>query len=259
MISETVKAISPETLVILDGVCSVASEEIRFDDWSIDVRPSPLLRAHTATRADAIVLQVVVGASQKGLGVPPGLSVVMASQAALKTLTARTSRVGAYYASWNKWLPIMQSYESPPAAYFATPPVQLIYALHASLTAIVHESPSLEARFAKHKEVSARVKDAVESWGLGLVPLSRDAAANGMCVRPALPSLRGSPPETDRSRAHPQDRRQVPRWPRRARPAAQADGPRRRHGRRPAQGHQGHLLPHRESALPPSCSHGCPG
>ena len=49
--------------VILDGVCSVASEEIRFDDWGIDV---------------------VVGATQKGLGVPPGLSVVCASQKALK-------------------------------------------------------------------------------------------------------------------------------------------------------------------------------
>lgn len=35
-ISETVKKVSPESLVILDGVCSVASEEIRFDEWSID-------------------------------------------------------------------------------------------------------------------------------------------------------------------------------------------------------------------------------
>lgn len=44
-IGELVKRVSPETLVILDGVCSVASEEIQFDAWGIDV---------------------VVGASQKG-------------------------------------------------------------------------------------------------------------------------------------------------------------------------------------------------
>ena len=44
-IGEVVKRISPETLVILDGVCSVASEEIQFDAWGIDV---------------------IVGASQKG-------------------------------------------------------------------------------------------------------------------------------------------------------------------------------------------------
>ena len=63
MIGEVVKRVSPETLVILDGVCSVASEEIRMDDWGIDV---------------------VLSATQKGLGTPPGLSVVCASQRALK-------------------------------------------------------------------------------------------------------------------------------------------------------------------------------
>lgn len=38
MIAETVKEVSPETLVVLDGVCAVASEEIQFDAWGIDVR-----------------------------------------------------------------------------------------------------------------------------------------------------------------------------------------------------------------------------
>ena len=49
--------------VVLDGVCSVASEEIQMDAWNIDV---------------------VLSASQKGLGAPPGISVVVASQKALK-------------------------------------------------------------------------------------------------------------------------------------------------------------------------------
>ena len=49
--------------VVLDGVCSVASEEIRMDAWGIDI---------------------VMTASQKGLGTPPGLSIVVASQRALK-------------------------------------------------------------------------------------------------------------------------------------------------------------------------------
>ena len=48
--------------VIVDGVCSVASEEIRFDDWGIDV---------------------VMTASQKGIGVPPGLSLLCASERAI--------------------------------------------------------------------------------------------------------------------------------------------------------------------------------
>jgi alanine-glyoxylate transaminase/serine-glyoxylate transaminase/serine-pyruvate transaminase len=41
----------------------VASEDIRMDDWSLDV---------------------VLTASQKGLGTPPGLSVLLASQKAMK-------------------------------------------------------------------------------------------------------------------------------------------------------------------------------
>lgn len=83
-IAQTVKSISPETLVIVDGVCSVGSEEIRFDAWGLDV---------------------VISGSQKGLGVPPGLSVVVVSQQALDVFKNRTSPVVAYYSNWKKWLP----------------------------------------------------------------------------------------------------------------------------------------------------------
>jgi len=62
-VAEIVQRVSPETLVVLDAVCAVASEDIKMDRWGIDV---------------------VVSASQKGLGAPPGLSVVLASQKAMK-------------------------------------------------------------------------------------------------------------------------------------------------------------------------------
>ena len=67
--------------VFLDGVCSVASEEIRFDDWDLDV---------------------VLTASQKGLGTPPGLSILVASQRAIKTFESRKVPVTSYYGSWKK-------------------------------------------------------------------------------------------------------------------------------------------------------------
>lgn len=39
-ICAAVKRVSPDTLTALDGVCSVGSEEIRMDDWGVDiVRP----------------------------------------------------------------------------------------------------------------------------------------------------------------------------------------------------------------------------
>ncbi|KAF0408823.1 PLP-dependent transferase [Gigaspora margarita] len=61
-ISNLVQQISPETLVIVDGVCSVGSEEIRMDEWNIDI---------------------VLTASQKALGVPPGLCILIASERAM--------------------------------------------------------------------------------------------------------------------------------------------------------------------------------
>jgi alanine-glyoxylate transaminase/serine-glyoxylate transaminase/serine-pyruvate transaminase len=63
VVADAVKRVSPETLVVLDAVCAVASEEIQMDNWGIDV---------------------VITASQKGLGAPPGLSIVIASQKAMK-------------------------------------------------------------------------------------------------------------------------------------------------------------------------------
>jgi alanine-glyoxylate transaminase/serine-glyoxylate transaminase/serine-pyruvate transaminase len=117
-ISTLVQKMSPSTLIVMDAVCSVASEEIRFDDWGLDV---------------------VLTASQKGLGAPPGLSILLASQRAMRVFDDRKKRgvrEGSYYASWGKWLPIMRAYEEGRAAYFATPPVNLIYAFRASLNLI---------------------------------------------------------------------------------------------------------------------------
>ncbi|KAG6334602.1 hypothetical protein ID866_4478 [Astraeus odoratus] len=158
-VAETVQRVSPDTLVVVDGVCSVASEEIRMDDWGIDV---------------------VMTASQKGLGTPPGLSVLVASRRAMKVYESRATPITSYYASWKKWLPIMNAYEKNSAAYFATPPVNLIYAYHASLRQITQAPDSLEDRFKAHKEASKRVKKTVGDLGLRCVPLDEGVSANGM-------------------------------------------------------------------------------
>jgi alanine-glyoxylate transaminase/serine-glyoxylate transaminase/serine-pyruvate transaminase len=66
-VADAVKRVTPETLLVLDAVCAVASEEIWMDNWGIDV---------------------VITASQKGLGAPPGPSIVIASQKAMKVKSA---------------------------------------------------------------------------------------------------------------------------------------------------------------------------
>jgi len=130
-----------------------------MDDWGIDV---------------------VLTAPQKGLGTPPGLSIVVASQRAITVFESRSCPVTSYYASWKKWLPIMKAYESGSPAYFATPPVNLIYAFHASLSAITKSSPSLADRFKLHREASKRIKDAAAELGLKQLPLEPAFASNGM-------------------------------------------------------------------------------
>jgi alanine-glyoxylate transaminase/serine-glyoxylate transaminase/serine-pyruvate transaminase len=104
----------------------------------------------------------------------------MASQRALKTLENRKAPVPSYYISWRRWLPIMRAYEEGRAMYFATPAVQLIYALHVALTEITAGAVTLEERFATHKKVSNDFKEELAKLGCGFVPLSRDIAANGM-------------------------------------------------------------------------------
>lgn len=158
-VAKAVQEVSPETLVIVDGVCSVASEEIKFDEWGLDV---------------------VLTASQKGLGTPPGLSLLVASERAIQTFEQRRTPVTSYYASWKRWLPIMKAYEAGTAAYFATPPVNLIYAFNTSLKQITQSSISVDDRIRLHREASRKVKEAATSLGLKQLATDPAFAANGM-------------------------------------------------------------------------------
>ncbi|KAI9208308.1 pyridoxal phosphate-dependent transferase [Polychytrium aggregatum] len=170
---------SPSTLIAVDGVCSVGAEVLKQEEWGIDV---------------------VLTASQKALGVPPGLGVLVASRRAIDVALHRKAPPSTYFASFKKWLPIMQKYEARQPSYFATPPVQLIMSLHISLKQLLNAPGGMLARFEKHAEASNRIKDLVESWGLKLVAHNRQIAANtltavylpeGVTV-PALLSKMGS-------------------------------------------------------------------
>lgn len=156
-LSKLVKKVSPETLLIVDGVCSVGCEEIRFDEWGVDA---------------------VITASQKAIGCPAGLSIVFASGRAIQTFKNRKTPPNSYFGSWKNWLPIMQNYEAKKPSYFATPSPQLIHALHTSLTQIL--SIPLEQRFQRHKEVSQKIKKAVADLGLKQLASKPENQANGM-------------------------------------------------------------------------------
>ncbi|KAJ3373470.1 hypothetical protein HDU91_000085 [Kappamyces sp. JEL0680] len=154
-IASLVKRVSPQTLIALDGVCSVAAEEIRMEEWGLDV---------------------VMTASQKAIGVPPGLALMVVSQRALAVAQNRKAPPTTYFGSFKKWLPIMQKYEARQPSYFATPPVQLILALEVSLNQFMKQG--MEHRFAAHVKASQKFKAACERFGLKLVPVNDAVAAN---------------------------------------------------------------------------------
>ncbi len=141
-------------LVVVDGVCAVAGEEMRQTEWGIDL---------------------ALTASQKAIGTPPGLALVMAGPRAMEAFRARKAPVGNYYADWTEWLPIMEAYEARRPGYFATPAVNLIWALNVSLGQILAEG--MDARFARHRRLSQAFKAAMAALGLKQVPVSSDKAA----------------------------------------------------------------------------------
>jgi len=142
-------------LVIVDGVCSVAGEELHMDTWGVDL---------------------ALTASQKAIGVPPGLALLMIGPRAIEAYQKRATPVLNYYADWSNWLPIMQAYEARKTSYFGTPPVNLIFALNVSLGQILAEG--MQARFARHITISQVCKIGLQALGLSQVPIRPEYAAH---------------------------------------------------------------------------------
>ncbi len=151
------REVAPGTLVMVDGVCSIGGMELEQDAWGVDV---------------------ALTASQKAIGVPPGLGLVVASPRAIETFRRRTKPVASYYCDWASWLPVMEAYLARKVAYFATPAVNLIYALHESLRQMLAEGKT--ARLARHKRMSDAFKAGIEAIGLKQVPVERRVAADTM-------------------------------------------------------------------------------
>ncbi|MGD2207367.1 MAG: alanine--glyoxylate aminotransferase family protein [Anaerolineae bacterium] len=144
-------------LVVVDGVCSVAGEELRMTDWGVDVG---------------------LTASQKAVSVPPGLALLVAGPRAMEAFRQRKTPVGNYYADWSHWLPIMQAYEARQPSYFGTPAVNLIWALNVSLGQILGEG--IQVRFERHRALGRACQRAIAALGLGQVPLKSEYAAHTM-------------------------------------------------------------------------------
>lgn len=134
-------------LVVVDGVCAVGGQRFHQTLWEVDV---------------------ALTGSQKALAVPPGLAIVVARPAALEVYHQRRTRTRSYYVDWGKWLPVMEAYQAGRPAYFATPAVNLVAAMVASLRRIRVEG--MEARWARHERIARSFRAGLRAMELELVP-----------------------------------------------------------------------------------------
>ena len=139
-----------ETLLVVDGVCSVGGEE--FDmRWGIDV-------AFTA--------------SQKALGTPPGLAVGVAGKRALERMTK--VKPLTFFSDLRKWEAVSKGVLASKGGYFGTPNVNLITALRVSLSNILNEG--MEKRITRHRLMSSALRAGIE--GMGLEIMAKKSFAN---------------------------------------------------------------------------------
>lgn len=136
-IGEMIHKEHKDTIYIVDGVAATAGARSYVDKMHIDV---------------------LITASQKALGVAPGLAIVFAGNKSLKRRET-LGRIPEYYVDYEKWIPIMQD----PAKYYATPPVNLIWALQEALNVIDEEG--IENRYDRHEKQGAAMRKALESLG----------------------------------------------------------------------------------------------
>ncbi len=128
---------SNNALFVLDAVCSLAGMPVAMDAWGIDV---------------------CFAGSQKALAVPPGLAIVAFGTSAMRIRENRKSSMATYYGDVKRWLPVLQD----PTTYFATHPVNMIYALNRSCEMILNEG--LENRFKRHARFANASAEPCSRW-----------------------------------------------------------------------------------------------
>lgn len=135
------RLLCPQALLIVDAMGSIAAQPFRMTEWGIDF---------------------CFANSQKSLGVPPGLIVAFASRRYLGRLNCPD-----HYLDLRNWLPVYRAFRKGETGYFATPNINLIRALHVSLTQLLEHGE--EGLFAAHRRAAAAFRSAVCAFGLELL------------------------------------------------------------------------------------------
>jgi alanine-glyoxylate transaminase/serine-glyoxylate transaminase/serine-pyruvate transaminase len=129
-------------LLLVDTISSLASIDYRHDEWGVDV---------------------MVGCSQKGLMLPPGLGINAISEKALAA--SKSARLPRSYWDWGPML------ADNNAGFFPyTPATNLLYGLREAIQILREEG--LENVFARHDRHAEATRRAAYAWGLEIVCLN---------------------------------------------------------------------------------------
>ncbi len=122
-------------LYLVDTISSLASYDFRMDEWGVDL---------------------VVGGSQKGLMLPPGMSFTAVNASAWQvSLAARNPR---RYWDWRTMVE-----DGKQVRFCGTAPIPYFYGLETSLDMI--EEEGLENVFARHRRLAQATRACVRAWG----------------------------------------------------------------------------------------------
>lgn len=127
-----------QSLLVVDAISGLGAEELRTDDWGVDV---------------------AVSCSQKGLMLPPGLAFVSVGERAWERVAKST--LPKYYFDFAKARKSLGGGETP-----YTPAISLLVGLKESLRLIKEEG--LENVFQRHRRLAQATRAGVKTLGLEL-------------------------------------------------------------------------------------------
>ncbi|KJJ84368.1 soluble hydrogenase 42 kDa subunit [Candidatus Omnitrophus magneticus] len=139
-------------ILIVDAISGLTADEMKADEWGVDV---------------------IVGGSQKGLMLPPGLGFMSVSPKAQKFI--ETSNLPKFYFNLKEALKAYAKDDTP-----WTPAVSLIMGLDSILDMILKEG--VDATLARHAKLAEATRSAVKALGLELYPKSPSNAVTTVKV-----------------------------------------------------------------------------
>jgi len=128
-------------ILIVDGITSVGGDYVYPDKWGVDI---------------------LVTGSQKCLGCPPGLGMIMVGPKAWEVINKR-EKISSYYLN----LPAYKKYFEKSSDSPYTSAISLIYGLHEALKIILEEG--YENRVKRHRLMAKALRNGIQALGMQLL------------------------------------------------------------------------------------------